>query len=180
MKRLTGFTMLTAAVMSTAVSLLMLFAASICPVVPVCCVCLFVASIMTWVPVREENGYLFALIAFLVTSGAALLICGGIYTYLYILLFGHFGIVYYFLRRRVQDDVLRWMLVLLYCNVMTAIGLALAQYVFGYDLQTLTPWFPVWALILILEAAFAVFCVLYHFCCDLFDTHVRKAILPRR
>ena len=172
--------MLTAAGMSTAVSLLMLFAADVCPVTAVSCICLFIASVMTWVPVREENGYLFAFIAYVLTSVIAMLICGGVFTWLYILLFGHFGIVYYFLRRRIQDDVLRWLLVFLYCNVMIAIGLAFAMYLFGYDVQTLTPGIPVWALILMIEAGLAVFCVLYHFCCDLFDTHVRKVILPRR
>lgn len=180
MRRLTGFTMLTAAGMSTAVSLLMLFAAGVCPVAVVSCICLFVASVMTWVPVREESGYLFAFIAYAVTSALALIICPSVFAYLYVLLFGHFGIVYYFLRRRVQDDVLRWLLLFLYCNVMIGIGLAIAQYALGYDVQTMTPDLPVWALILIIEAGLAVFCVLYHFCCDLFDTHVRKVILPRR
>ena len=180
MKRLTGFTMLTAAGMSTAVSLLMLFAAGVCPALAVSFICLFIASVMTWVPVREENGYLFAFIAYAVTSIVALLICPSVYTYLYVLLFGHYGIVYYFLRRRVQDDVLRWLLMFLYCNVMIAAGLALAQYAFGYDVQTMAPGFPVWALILLIEASLAVYGVLYHFCCDLFDTHARKVILPRR
>ena len=180
MKRLSLGMMFASVGMSTAVALLMLFVAGVTGFVPLSVFCLFIASVMTWVPVREEDGFVFAFMTYIITSGLALLICPCIYTYLYVLLFGHFGIAYYFSRKRIGDDILRWLLLLLYCNLLIALGLALAQYVFSYDVQTFVPAMPVWAIILIIEAGLIVYGVLYHFCCDLFDTHIRKAILPRR
>lgn len=172
--------MFAAAGMSAAIALLMLFTAGVISFAPLSALCLFIASAAVWVPVREENGWLFALGSYILAGGLSLLICPTVYAYLYILLFGHFGIVYYYLRRRIEDDLLRWLLMLLYCNLFIALGLALAQYVFGFDVQTLTPNMPVWSLILIIEAGLVVYGILYHFCCDLFDTHARKIILPRR
>ena len=180
MKRLSIGMMFAAVGMSAAVALLMLFLAGVVGLAPVSAICLFIAAVMTWVPVREESGTLFAFIKYALVSALSILICPSPYAYLYVLLFGHFGIAYYFLRRRVADDLLRWLLLLLYCNVMIAIGLALAQYVFSYDVQTFIPDMPIWMIILLTEAGLIVFVVVYHFCCDLFDTHIRKAILPRR
>ena len=172
--------MFAAAGMGMAVALLMLFAANVCGSAVVSSICLFVAAVMTWVPLREDRGFLFAGMAFILTSGIALLICRGPFTYLYIALFGHYGIAYLFARRHIGDGLLRVLALLLYTNIFIAIGLGLAAFVFGYDVRTLLPDLPVWAIILIIEGGLIVFGVLYHFACDLFDTHVRKVLLPRR
>ncbi len=180
MKRLTGSMMLAAAGMSTAVALLMLFAANVLKSPVLSAICLFIASVMTWVPLREDSGYVFAGASFMLTSVIALLICGGPFTYLYIMLFGHYGIAYLFARQHIEDDLLRWLVMLLYANLFIAGGLAIASYLFYYDVRTLAPELPVWAIILIMEVGLVIFGVLYHFCCDLFDTHARKVLLPRR
>lgn len=180
MKRLSTGMMFAAAGMCVAVSLLMLFCAYKAPWVWLGAICLFVASLMTWIPAYEDGGLLYAFIAYFVTSAIALFISPGLFTYLYVLLFGHYGIVLLLLRRYIADKPLRFLVMMLYCNVMIAIGLVLGAYVFYYDVQTLVPGIPVWAVILILEAGLVAYHFIYRACCDLFDMHLRKTILPRR
>jgi|GEM_PF-3014689 len=180
MKRLSEGMMFAAVGMGLAVALLMLFAANVTPHVWLSIICLFVASVMTWVPAREDHGLLYGLITYVVTSGLALLICRGVYTYLYVLLFGNFGLMLLVLRRYIQDKLLRVLVLLLYCNVMIAAGVAFAAYVLYYDVRTFIPELPLWAIILIAEGGLCVYFLLYRICTDLFDTHCRKALLPRR
>ena len=91
MKRLPIGLMAAALVMSIAVSVLVLFAANVTSLAWVSMICLFAASLMTWVPIREEHGYFFAGIKFAAVALITLLICRGLYTYLYILLFGWYA-----------------------------------------------------------------------------------------
>ena len=180
MKRLSVGMMFAAVGMCVAVALLMLFAAEQAPWLWLGAICLFVASLMTWIPAYEDGGLLYAFIAYVITSAIALLICPGLFTYLYVLLFGHYGIVLLLLRRYIADKLLRFLVMMLYCNAMIALGLVLGAYVFYYDVQTLMHGLPIWATILILEAGLVVYHFLYRICCDLFDMHLRKTILPRR
>ena len=64
MKRLSPGLMLAALGMCIAVSLLMLFAAGVAGSVWLSALLLFVASLMTWIPIREENGLIIAAIEF--------------------------------------------------------------------------------------------------------------------
>ena len=180
MKRLSTGMMFAAVGMSAAVSLLMLFAASVTQWLWLGAICLFVASLMTWIPAYEDGGLPFAVLEYILVSAAALLICPGLFTYLYVMLFGHYAIMVLILRRYIADKILRFLVMLLYCNLVTAIGLVLAAYVFYYDVQTVAHGLPVWAMILIFEAGLIVYHFVYRIVCDLFDMHLRKAILPRR
>ncbi len=167
--------------MSAAVALLMLFAASISPIVPVSILCLFVASLMTWIPLREEQGYLFAGIEFAAVSLLSIVICrSSIYTWLYILLFGHYAIVRFFLRTHMFDRVATVFIRYLILNAMTAAGLAFAQYVMGIDLTLYLQAIPVFWEIVIMEAAFSAFMLLFKLFALLFDSAIRNFLMPRR
>lgn len=167
--------------MSIAVSLLCLFAAGVTELIPLSAGLLFIASLMTWVPIREEHGLLFAVLEFIVVSGLALLISRkSVWTYLYILMFGWYGPLRYSLRRRISDRFLTIMLRLLIFNALTAAGLAFADLVLGINARTLIPWAPVWAIIAVLEGAFLAYIVLYRLFTYIFDSSLRSKLLPRR
>lgn len=180
MKRLPIGLMAAALVMSIAVSVLMLFVAGVTRLMPVSAVCLFVASLMTWVPIREEHGVLFASVKFALVSGLSLLICRGLWTYLYILIFGWYAFIRVALRKRIGDRLLTVLLRLLIFNVMAAVGVAAAQYVFRYDVMLFLPGLPIWATIAIFEAGVLVYIALYRLFTYTFDSVLRNLLLPRR
>ncbi|MBO4384190.1 MAG: hypothetical protein J5854_02060 [Clostridia bacterium] len=167
--------------MSLAVSLLMLFAASMVKSVFIKGLCLFVASLMTWIPLREEKGYLFALIEYVLTSGLALLIArSSIATYLYILLFGHYAVVRYFVRTHITDRIITILVRFLVLNALLAGGIALADRVFGISMQSLLPNMSVFRIIAVLEAMLAAFMLLFKIFSMLFDSALRNILMPRR
>ena len=167
--------------MSAAVSLLCLFAAGVTRLIPLSIALLFIASLMTWVPIREEHGLLFAVLEFLLVSGLALIISRrSPYTYLYIFMFGWYGPLRWGLRRAISDRLLTVLIRLLIFNVITACGLAFARYVLGFDAHTLIPWAPIWAVIAVLEGAFIVYIALYRLLSYIFDSSLRSKLLPRR
>lgn len=167
--------------MSIAVSVLMLFAAGVTDLFYISALCLFVASLMTWIPLREEQGYAFALTEFAVVSAISLLISrSSIYTYLYIFLFGNYAVVRYFLRTRISDRFLTLLLRLLFLNIMAAALLAIADYVFGYDLMTQLPATSVFIVWGAMQTAFLIFMLLYKVFSLLFDSALRNLLLPRR
>ena len=165
--------------MSIAVSVLCLFAANV-SIAPISALCLFVASLMTWIPIREEHGFLFAAIKYALVTGVSLLICRGLYTYLYILVFGNYAFVRLFLRMRISDRALTLLLRLLYFNILAAVGLAFAQFVLQIDVMQLVPSLPVYAVIGILELGFCIYMALYRLFTYIFDSALRNRLLPRR
>lgn len=167
--------------MSAAISLLMLFAAGVSRSIPVSAACLFTAALMTWIPIREEHGYLFAAIEYFFVCGVSLLISrSSVYTYLYILLFGYYAIARYYLRTRMDDRFLTVLIRMLIFNVMTAAGLAFVRFVLHYDVMTLAPDISVYLMFAIVEGVFIVFMLLYKFFSYLFDSTLRNRLLPRR
>ena len=180
MKRLPPALMADAMGMSAAVSLLMLFAAGVTRFVPLSALCLFIAAVMTWVPLKEEHGFLLAFIEYVFVSVVAFIISRrSIYTYFYIVLFGSYGIVRLFLNISLGDKPMSVLLRLLWFNLLTAAAIAFAQFVLRYDLMVATT-LPVWALILIMEASFGAFMLLYRFAARFFDSALRNILLPRR
>lgn len=167
--------------MSIAVSLLCLFAAGVTDILPVSAACLFVASLMIWVPIREEHGLLFAVTEYVLVGGISLLISRrSVYTYLYLLIFGGYGIVRYLLRTKLSDRFMTLLLRMLYFNIMSAAAVALARWALGVEAMSFIPGVPVWLVIAIMEAVFIVFIALYRFFTYLFDSAVRNKLLPRR
>lgn len=165
--------------MSVAVSVLCLFAANV-SIVPVSALCLFIASVMTWVPIREEHGYLFAAINYVLVTGVSLLICRGLFTYLYILIFGNYAFVRLWLRQRTDDRFLTILIRMLYFNVLTAVGLAFVQYVLNIRVMQLIPGVSVYLFAGALELFFAVYIMLYRLFTYVFDSAIRNKLLPRR
>ena len=167
--------------MSIAVTVLMLFSASVVSSPVVSALCLFVASLMTWIPLREERGYVWASVEFAVSSLIALLIArNSLYTYLYIALFGHYAILRYFLRTHLTDRLLTLLIRLLAFNVIAAAGLALCEYALDIDVISRLPSLPVFWLIMLMQAVFVGFMLLYKVFSLLFDSAIRNFLMPRR
>ena len=181
MKKLSPGSMAAAAGMSAAVALLMLFSAGITRFAALSVVCLFVASLMTWIPLREESGYVWALLEFASVTLLSLLISrGSVYTYLYILLFGPYAIERYFLRTHIGDRLLTVLIRFLILNVMAASGIAFAEFVLEIDVLSYLPETTVLFQIGLLEGAFGIFMLLFKVFSLLFDSVIRNVLLPRR
>ncbi|MBR4659648.1 MAG: hypothetical protein IKP26_10370 [Clostridia bacterium] len=179
MKRLSPGLMAATIGMSAAVSILCLFAANIAPA-PLSVLCLFVASLMTWIPIREEHGFLFAAVEYALVTGVTLLICRGIWTYLYIGVFGPYAFLRLFLGIHVRDRLLTVLIRLLVFNIIAAIGAAAARYLLQYDLMQFVPGFPPYLLVGAMELFFIVYMGLYHLFTYIFDSSLRNKLLPRR
>ncbi len=167
--------------MGATVSALMLFIASLTKSAALSVICLFVASLMTWIPVREEHGIAVAALQFVVVSLFAYLVCGSSpYTYLYILFFGHYAIGKLVIERYLRDKIMMSIVKLLYFNAFAAAGVALCVYAVGIDVLTLVPAIPLFALLIVCEVGFVAFDLLFGLVCGLFDTHLRRILLPRK
>lgn len=181
MKRLHPGLMLAGVGMSIAISLLMLFCAGVTSLIPISALCLFIASLQTWIPIREEHGLLFAVLTYLISGGAALLIArSSVWTYLYIGLFGYYGIARWLLRRRLEDRFLTVLIRLLIMTAVTLLGLVFARLVLGLDPYALLPDVPPYLIAAALIAAFAVYMLLYRLFALFFDSYLRSRLLPRR
>ena len=165
--------------MSAAVSVLCLFAANIA-IAPISMLLLFVASLMTWIPIREEHGFIFAAMEYAVVTLVSLIICRGIWTYLYIFVFGPYAFLRLFLGTRTRDRVLTVLIRLLVFSVVAAIGVAFTQYVLRYDLMQLVPGTPAYLIVGALELFFCVYMALYRLFTYIFDSSLRNLLLPRR
>lgn len=167
--------------MSAALALLLLYAASVIPSPAVSAVCLFFASVMTWIPLREEQGFLWGAIEFAAVSLIALLITrGNVFSWLYLGMFGHYAIIRYFLRTRIGDRLLTVLIRFIILNALAALGLVLLQYVLHEDLTRILPNLSVFWLIALLELIFAVYMALFKVFSLLFDSLLRNVLFPRR
>lgn len=171
--------MAAAIVMSAAVSVLCLFAANIAPA-PLSALCLFAASLMTWIPIREEHGFIFAAMEYALVTGISLLICRGIWTYLYIAVFGPYAFLRLFLGIRIKDRLLTALIRLLVFNIAAGLGTALAEYVLMYDLMLMLPGLPPYLIVGIMELILIVYMALYRLFTYIFDSSLRNSLLPRR
>jgi len=181
MKRLHPGLMLAGVGMSIAVSVLCLFSAGVTSLIPISAVCLFVASLMTWIPIREEHGLLFACLTYVISGGAALLISrSSVWTYLYLILFGSYGMIRWLLRRKIEDRFLTVLIRLLYMTVLTLGALTAARLWFDIDLYSLLPGVPPYLAAAAIIAALGVFMLLYRLFTLFFDSYLRSKLLPRR
>ncbi|MDL2258464.1 hypothetical protein LJC42_04860 [Eubacteriales bacterium OttesenSCG-928-K08] len=163
--------------MCTALTVLSLFAASILPAgrVPFLFFSCMIMCVMT-----GEDAYLMALVSFLASSLISLLMLPNkAFAGLYVVLLGHYGIFRSLIGSRINSQVIKTLLKLLYCNVCVAIGLVLAIYLLGAQL-TMPDTIPVWIIVLVVEVIFILLDVLYNACEMIYQARIKRALFPRR
>ena len=77
------------------------------------------------------------------------------------------------------DKVVQSAVKVLYCDVFTVLGVFAAIKLFGFDMTTLSVARPIWAIVLIMQAAFFAYDKLYWMCQRFYDERIRPAISPR-
>ncbi len=180
MRKLDATKALTLGAMCAALTVLCLYAAC---VLPTGRLALYFLSSLFIYALSGEEAYGWAVVMFFACCGLGLAIVPNRISLLpYVFLLGHYGIFKPWLDRRMPDRVVRAALKLLYCNAFFALAVCAAVYAAGFDLATLPlpEFLPLWAAVLLLQAAFLAFDLLYWFCQRFYDERVRYAIMPRR
>lgn len=177
MRRLDLGKTVTLSAMTVALVVLMLYAASLFPVLALPC-CLF--SLFIMYALIHEKLYVWTFAAYMLSLILSwMLTNGGLPLAAYALL-GHYGLFKDFADARIRDVVIRTLLKLAYCNAWIAIALLLCITVFSLDISTGLPALPLWFLILLLEIALFLFDILFSLWQRFYETRLRNAILPRK
>ena len=178
MRKLSPAKKITLCAMVCALSLLFLYAASVLPTMKL--VCYFLSAVFVYA-LAYEGAYLASILAFIATALLAFFVLPEKTPLIpYVTLLGHYGILKRAVDMHVPTSPGRFLVKLLYCNVLTALGVFVVMEVLGLPLLAMLPEFPVWALILIMEAAFIAFELLFLFAARFYEAKIRHLILPRR
>ncbi len=138
--------------MFAAMSLLFLYLAAILPTMRLAMFFLSSIFIMGLI-VEEELGLAFLMYVTVSALGMLFLMPHIVYVLPYVIFFGHYGIGKYYIEMRIKDKVVRYIVKLLYYNVALVLIYLVARAALAEMLDAL----PIWALILVAEAAFVVF-----------------------
>jgi hypothetical protein len=161
------------AAMFASMSLLFLFLSSILPAGRA--VAYFLSSVFVMGLVLEEEIGL-AFLMFAAVSLLSLLLLSDLTRVLpYILFFGHYGIGKHFIQIRFKDRIVQYILKLLYYNAGVALMYLLAYSVFEQDV--LNTGIPLWALILIAEAAFVLYDWIFTKVTSYYFNNIRRHIM---
>ena len=164
--------------MVCALTLLFLYAATVLPTMRIACY--FLSAIFIYA-LSYEGAYASAILSFLATAALAFFLLPNKNALIpYVTLLGHYGILKRAVDMRIPTRMGRFLTELLYCNLLTALGVFICISVLGVNILSLLPAIPVWALVLIAEAAFLVFELLFTVIARLYEARIRNIILPRR
>lgn len=180
MRKLETTKVITLGAMCTALTVLALYAANVLPTGKLAF--FFLSSVFIYM-LAEEEAYAGALISFAASSFISLLILPDkIYAVPYIALLGHYGIFKTWLGKHLQDKLLMFFIRMIFCNVITALGIYMAFYMFSFNFSQITSAlpFPAWLLIPIVEVGFALFDFLYWICQKIYVERIKAYLIPRR
>lgn len=170
------------AAMSTALGVLAIYISSVLGTSRIAL--LFISSLMIWIPIKEQGGLLYGFLTYLATSALAyLLIPDKLYAGIYAVFFGLYGFIQLGADKLTKKKVFSFLLKFLCCNLLIGIAFELGCLYLDLDitiaalLSSLK--LPLYALIIIIEAAIIAFILLYLFCTGVFDRELRKLIIKR-
>ncbi|HWR24000.1 MAG TPA: hypothetical protein VN366_11060 [Feifaniaceae bacterium] len=177
-RRLNPSKQLTLGAMVTALTVLSLYAVAVLPVgsVPL----YFLASFFMYI-LACEGAYAAALLSFLASAALSFFLLPEKSPVLfYAALLGHYGIFRTALQGRVENKFLLMLIKLLYCDVFAGAGLYIGLYVWGGLDIALPETLPVWAVVVLSQAALLVYDILYALSASIYEARFRKSIVPRR
>lgn len=178
MRKLSGAKLISISAMCTALSVLGLYAAAVMPTGRLALY--FISSLFVYVP-AAEGAYAGSLGVYAASSLLSLLILPGRAAAApYIILLGHFGIFKSWFDTIMPDKIVQSAVKLLYCDAFLAIGVLAGIKLFGLDVAGMDIKLPIWAIVLIAQAAFLVYDKLYWICQRIYDERIRPYISPRR
>ncbi|HWS29885.1 MAG TPA: hypothetical protein VN512_07160 [Clostridia bacterium] len=179
MRKLSASKQITLGAMVVALTVLMLYAASVLPTAKLACY--FIASLFVYA-LSFEGVYGAAILSYIASSLLAFfLIPDKLSLIPFFALLGHFGIFKAFAQTHIRDRFIRFFSYLIYCSVFTAAGALAAFYLLGFNiLENIPLGLPVYAAVLILEAVFVSYAVLFMFCQRFYENRIRDNLLPKR
>jgi len=129
-----------------------------------------------------EGCYAGALLSFVVSSLLSILLLPNkLVAVAYILLIGHYGIFWSFLKEHSNGWLISGMLKLLYCDIFTALGVWIAAELLNFDFLAAIPFnLPVWLFVLACQGMFIILDLLYGLAAKLYELKFRNIIIPRR
>ena len=97
--------------------------------------------------------------------------------FMYVALIGHYGIVRRFFQKFITVPAVRSVFTVLYCNLVTALGLWAMYTVAEVNVLKMLPDIPLVVIILIVEAVFFLLDILYEAAVNLYLKRVRRFLL---
>lgn len=158
--------------MFAAMSLLFLYLAAVLPTARFAMYFLSSVFIMGLV-LEEELGLAFLMYVAVSLLGLLLMMPSLVFVLPYVLFFGHYGLGKYYLETRIKDKVIRYILKLLYYNVALVLIYLVARATV-IDILTVL---PIWAVILIAEAAFVVYDYLFTKVTGYYFNNIRRLLM---
>jgi len=160
--------------MFASMSLLFLYLSSILPAGRIAAYFLSSVFVMGLV-LEEEIGLAFLMFAAVSLLSLLMIPPATLRTVPYVLFFGHYGIGKYYIQRRFRDKIVSYAFRLLYYNAALAL-----MYLLAYSLveqEVLSSGLPIWALILIAEAAFVLYEYLFTRLTSYYYVNIRRFIM---
>lgn len=179
MKKLSATTRLTIAAMSTAISVVCMYAASVLPTgrIALC----FIASLCMWIPLNERGGLPYALLTYIATMAITfLLIPNKMYFAVYAAFFGSYGLIKLGIDVLIRDKTIAFILKLIACNIIVGAAVLVASLIFEIDVFVLLPELNTYLMIGIAEVCFIAYELIYSLCVSVFDDKIRRFIAPKR
>lgn len=165
--------------MAAALGALFMYASSIVPSGKL--VLLFLASVVLWIPLNERGGVPYAILCYIATALLSLLLIPNkLYPLAYALFFGLYGFIKLGVDNLVHDRIIAFALKLLLMNALAAALIWLGGLVIKQDPFSLLPEYPLYAIIIVMEAAFIVYELAFTFCISFFDARLRGLLYPRK
>lgn len=177
-RKLSAANKVTLGAMICALTLLCLYAGNTLPTGRLACI--FLSSVFVYA-LACEGAYASALLSFAACSCLAFFVLPNkLLLVPYCFLLGHYGIFKSFIEKKLHDRSMQLIIKLLYCNALTAAGVAVATLILNYDIMTMLPKLPVWLIVMIAEVAFVAYDVVFSLVCRIYEARIRNSILPRR
>ncbi|MBR4435361.1 MAG: hypothetical protein IKS90_04610 [Clostridia bacterium] len=179
MKKLTSTTKLTIGAMTTALGVLFMYAASVFPTGRIALI--FLASLVIWIPINERGGLPVALVCYLATAVLTLiLIPNKLYPLGYALFIGLYGFVKLGVDNFVRDRIMAFALKLIIMNLLGAAIIWLGGLILKQSVFSLMPDYKLAVVVIVIEAVFIVYEIVYSLCVRVFDERLRDVIIPKR
>ena len=179
MKKISATTKLTLSAMSTALSVVFLYAASVIPTAKLA-LC-FLTSLMPWIPLRERGGFVYALLSYAATGAICFfLIPNKLYFAAYILFFGCYGMIKLGIDSVIRDKLVAFAAKLILCNGLAALVIFGAGKLFSLDIIAQLPNYPLYIIIPAIEIFFIAYELVFTLCVRVFDDRLRNVIITCR
>ncbi len=182
MRNVSSTTKFTLAAMSTALSTLILYVASVTGISKLAA--LFAASLFLRIPIEEKGGVFYGFLSYVATSLLALLLTADKkFAPAYVLFFGLYAFVQYGINRLTDNKLVSFIPKFFSCNFLIMlciwvigsvmkIGLSLPESIARFKLS-------LGIIIALTEVVIIVGIVLYDFCVKVYTKHIRKVLVKR-